>query len=209
MRNPFRLACLLLATACSSNAAGVGGDAGGVGGGVGALAAQGSASLSLGSPSSVGDTCPNSHTINIPYDASKLGPTTTASSKPAPAIDGVNGATVTCNVKQNGANFEVSGTLDSPSNGATVEISVVIAAGQENVAGAVTVTDGANRMEIDNRYTPSACVFSVKAGTGENLAIAPGRVWGKVTCTNLGQASGIGSACNLSSGFFSLESCGQ
>jgi hypothetical protein len=172
-------------------------------------ASQGSVSVALVSPSSVGNQCPNQHTINVPYDAMKSGATTTASSRPSPAIDGEGGQTIACKVQASGAGFAVSGTLYSPGNGATVEISVVIGAGQENVAGAVTVTDGANRMQIDDRYPPSTCTFSVKPGAGENLNIAAGRVWGKVTCTNLGLRSSVSEACNLGNSYFILENCDQ
>jgi hypothetical protein len=172
-------------------------------------ASQGSASVMLGKSSSASATCPSGGTINIPYDASKSGPTTTGSGRPAPAIDGEGGQTVACKVKPNGSLYEVTGTLYSPGNGATVELAVVIAAGGENVPGAVTVTDGPNRLEIDKVNALSTCEFTVKAGAGESLSIAPGRVWGKVTCANLGILNSPSDVCNLSNGFFILENCDQ
>jgi hypothetical protein len=173
-------------------------------------ASQGSVSVALVGPADNGSKCPSSETLNIPFDANKKGATTTASSRPSPAIDGEGGQTITCKVQASGAAFAVTGTLYSPSNGVTVEISVVIGAGQENVTGAVTVTDGANRFQIDDRYTPSTCAFSVKPGAGENLNIAAGRVWGKMTCTNLGiRSAPVGEACNLGNSYFILENCDQ
>jgi hypothetical protein len=119
------------------------------------------------------------------------------------------GQTITCKVQASGAAFAVSGTLYSSGNGATIEISVVIGPGQDNIPGAVAVTDGANRLQIDERYPPSACMFSVKPSVGENLSVASGRVWGKVTCTNLGIRTAAAEACDLTTSYFILENCDQ
>jgi hypothetical protein len=208
MRTPILLACVLLASACSSNSSGIGGDAGSDGSIANDMRAQGSVSGSLVSPSTAGNVCPNQHTINIPFDATKSGPTTSASSRPAPAIDGEGGQTITCKVQASGAAFAVTGTLYSPGNDATIEVSVVIGSGQDNIPGAVAVTDGANRFQIDDRYTPSTCAFSVKGGAGENLSVSSGKIWGKMMCTNLGiRSAPVGEACNLGNGYFILENC--
>ena len=223
MQNVLRLECLvLLAMSCSASTVGAGNDAGdaavftfgtggagGAGGGVGAPPAQGSASIRLDPPSAPGALCGFQHWINVPYDPTRTGPTTTASSSLGKAIDGMNGETVRCSVKQNGAYFDVTGGLSSSGNSATVQISVAIATGQADAPGAISVGDYQTQatFTLDSNRATSKCTFSVNPAAGESLGIAPGRIWAKVTCTDLAVPTQLGTACNVPSSYVVLENC--
>ena len=176
-------------------------------------AAQGAASIDLGPPSidaaGLGAKCSNQHWINVPYNANTKGYVTSASSAPSRAIDGENGATVACSVKQSGASYAVNGSLFSSANNGMVEISFQITPGQD-ATGVLTVSDAdtVSSYTLDSaRVGSSKCTVSVTPAAGEGLGIAPGRVWAKVWCTDLAIYGSPGSICSVPNSYVVLENC--
>jgi len=180
-------------------------------------AAQGAASLHVTvSTTAPAPFClPGAHWVNVP-SSTQGGQQTTASSKGALAVDGEAQMTVECSVKTSGSEFDVSATLKSPAtsqnggltNPTIVLLTTTIAPDQSDAIGTLSVQDDPSV----TTYTSRDCAFSVHpAAAGDQLGIAPGRIWASVKCPTLRdeQSSNTSDVCQIESGYFVLETCTQ
>jgi hypothetical protein len=175
-------------------------------------AAQGAASIHFGKTAT--DLCnPGIHVANAPY-LRQGGQVVTGTASPAyKLVDGQDGGQVTCRVAPSGGGYSVSGSLASPAQNAAgmtlqstiIDISIPsIAENQSGAKGSLTVND--DKTQSTYQSGQDGCVFSV---SGQQLGIAPGRIWASVTCAHLSDPlNGSGATCSAD-GYFVLENCSQ
>jgi hypothetical protein len=205
------------ASAASGGAAGIGGAsaAGGasaVGGAAGAAAppAQGAVAIAFANldppATGSGPTCPVVHTATAPILVAgnvRVSSTQTGTR----AVDGVDGSTVSCSVVSNGGGaYAVFAQIHAEQGTAAVTISInelTIGVGQSDVEGTLDVQDDVTQ----NAYRAPAtepCRFSVE---GASFGVAPGKIWGSVTCPAIvDPASAAGDSCKAT-GYFIFENC--
>jgi hypothetical protein len=190
-------------TVPADGAAGSTGDAAGSTGG-----ARGAVSIDFANPDP-----PISALCNVQHPA--IAPILTAGNvatsntiKGTIAIDGENGAVVSCTVTPGGGGYNVTATIHSELAAKHVDISIgslTIADGQSDVSGMITINDDTTL----NPYFSSAadpCKFSV---SGDSLGIAPGKIWGSVACPTLADPENIGGDQCKVTGYFVFENCAQ
>jgi len=162
--------------------------------------------------------------VNIPFVAAGSQQVTTMNKGPQAAIDGVDGASISCTVKASGDVFDVSALLRSPATNpmtgapvasTMVSLSTSIAADGES-KGTLTVQDErtANPYQsVNDMGLPAAtCTFSVKRPTtNDQLAVAPGRIWASVVCPSFRDptSANLAEICSIGPGVIVLENCKQ
>jgi hypothetical protein len=164
------------------------------------------------------------HWVNVPF-VKTGGQQTTTRSKGGIAVDNQDQMSVSCTVKDNGGSFAVNAVLKSPAvdpvtgnpvNPTNVVIDTSIATDQ-SAAGSITVLDQttATTFSSADPTTGAAaptCMFSVHPlATGDQLAIAPGRIWASVNCPSFRDpgSSNLKETCSITTGYVVLENCGQ
>jgi hypothetical protein len=179
-------------------------------------AGQGAASIHFNKTNE--DLCnPGIHWANAPYLA-QGGEVVTATTSPASKlIDGQDGAQVSCRVAPSGGGFSVSGSLTGPATSQQgmslqstfIDISIpAIAENQAGAKGTLSVTDDKTLQPYGSG--PDGCTFSVSPAAGEQLAIAAGRIWVKVSCDHMSEpGNASGATCNVDRGYVVLENCSQ
>jgi hypothetical protein len=150
------------------------------------------------------------------------GQQTTSSMKGLIAVDGAEGMSVTCTVRETNGAFQVSASLRSPAadrvTGAPLTPTIVtlmttIAAGQ-TASGTVTLQDYQTTTaysSVNEMGLPGAtCEFSVAPlQANDQLGVAPGRLWASVECPRFRdpQSSNANEVCSIGAGNLVLENC--
>jgi hypothetical protein len=171
-----------------------------------------------------GVACPVSpHWMNVPHAAAG-GQHTSATTKGDIAVDGEAQMAIECTVKDIGDRFQVHAILSSPASdrldGApslptVVTINTFIPADQ-SIQGSIILKDDktlAPYVSTNADGTPDlTCTFSVHPlSPGDQLAIAPGRIWASVQCPTVRDpgSPNVNEVCSVAAGFFVLENCSQ
>ena len=179
-------------------------------------ASQGAMSIHFNNPQGAGPNAPKCppgpHWTNAPVSANPA-QQTTEFARGTEALDGEGGNTVTCKVAPAGGRFAVSGEVSSSGTSsrgdltADITVDVTIGAGESDVVGSLAISDDKTAQA---RYQSNACKFSVAPTNGSGLGVAPGRVWGSVTCDLISDPRNAGGeACIVDKGFFVFENCTQ
>jgi hypothetical protein len=166
-------------------------------------------------PNHTMDRCPPSrHWVNVPYDSDHQ-PTnqsqmTTSDVADHKAVNNQDGNTVTCSVKPTGSTFNVSANasgyalnMGKKYNPSTVHLRIPsIGSGDSNATGTLSLLDDASV----NTYSTEQCTYSVQGGS---MGVEGGRIWGSIHCENLADPESPGANCQVDTGFFVFENCGQ
>jgi hypothetical protein len=187
-------------------------------------ASQGSATLHFNGPSMTaamaGKMCSaGTHFTTVPssFDSAKY---TTGSTRPPAGdvlIDGEQGRQFSCSVKASGDKFVVGGQLNIPAFDkdmkplpipTQISFGTTIGKDESGATGTLSVADNDSGGAV---YQATGCSYSVKADatTNKKLAIDAGKIWGSVTCPDIGDPSVPNSSCTIDSGYFILENCDQ
>lgn len=216
------------ALACSSEGSPGGQDGGsdggtaGTGGAVGGRdgpvppAAQGAASFHFVTPASGSGLCsPGSHWANVPFVASTATVQQVSFDSKGPdgtiAVDGVDGAVVSCVVRANGSRFDVTGRITVPvpsRQNTSIFVTTTLGPDEVGASGTLSVSDdsttGSNYQAGIPSMQEGSCSFSTRPGSG----IGPGKVWASVTCTDARSATSPSGSCDFApAGFFVFENC--
>jgi hypothetical protein len=184
-----------------------GGDTGGGSDGwqpdTGTVSSRYTASISVHITNGQGCAVGTGDWIKLP-DLAQEPVTTTA--KLASAVDGDPGAThVTCSVKPSGSGFDFAASAESDNGNSPSIVFRVngIAPGATDVMGSLAVSTVNTRAT----YQSAACKYS---GSGDQLGVKAGAIWGTVVCDVVADenASGIAN-CAVDHGVFLFENCDQ
>jgi hypothetical protein len=145
---------------------------------------------------------------------------TTGQSRPKGdvVIDGEQGRHFSCSVKPSGDGFAVAGDMNVPAFDKNkmplqipTQITISIPSIAKDQSGAMGTLLVADNDSAGVGLRSDTCLSSVKADatTNKSLAIAPGKIWGSVTCTNLRDQRDPASSCDVDVGYFVMENCDQ
>jgi hypothetical protein len=208
----------LMLVACGGSAShspGPDGDVSGKGD-ASATAPRGQGAASIHFNTSPMDLChPGAHWANAPFVAAG-GQLVSGIDQPrTKLLDGEDGGVVQCRVTQDGTGYDVEGTLSAPAKDAmgqtvlstVIDLGTSITEDQSDASGRLDVVDD----KTQAHYGATDCTFSVKpSAAGEQLGIAPGRIWGHVSCLHLSDPfDATGATCQADQGYFILENCEQ
>jgi hypothetical protein len=145
--------------------------------------------------------------MNLPI-AGTTEPTLTGKMRGPAAIDGANGATVTCSVFLIGGGYAMAGDLEVALGDRFVHVSA-----NALVNPRMSTPQPISLVVEDEAVTPlrqGDCTL-VPGIDGEDwtVAMAPGRFWGKVACSSLLHASSDAGAsgCAIDEGYLELGDC--
>jgi hypothetical protein len=187
-------------TSLDSPAAG-GSSAAGAGGSSVATPAQGASHLALVYSSST--TCPITGSANWSIPSSG---TTSSSNVGAQIVDGTNGASVACSVKQSGSGFAVSGSLTTSDNLSFGVGGVTLAPASGSNAFTGTAANVSHYAPNSQTMRGSNCTITVSQAQGAQLA--PGKIWADFNCPVFNPSSASSGSC-AAQGTFVFGNCAR
>jgi hypothetical protein len=159
-------------------------------------------------------TCaPGRHWANAPQPPNQpRAQRVTGSAVESIAVNGVNGASVNCSVRPNGAGpdgtpryaikADISTLEGEPAvPPTTVHLRAVAGSNSSAAAAELSVTNALTGSAV---FTDDQCSLSVE---GEALGVAAGRIWGSISCDRLIDPATPGISCIVDAGFFIFENC--
>jgi hypothetical protein len=160
--------------------------------------------------------CPPAlHWLNVPYQrdrgTSAQSQQTNDSTADVRAVNGQEGAKVSCSVKPAGSGFTVSlsasgiaQNMDKRLGSPIVNIRIPsIGEGDSSASGTLSIQDDTT---AGNQYFTDLCTFSVAGGA---MGIQEGGIWGSITCEGLSEPKTPDSACQVDQGYFVFENCAK
>ena len=167
---------------------------------------RGSASLHL--VAVAGATCaPAPRWINVPI-ADIARPTVTGSMFGEYAVNGENGADVSCAIFLIGGGYAMSGELRVANGDRLGHVSANALIDPDRSSPQPISLDVEDEV-VSPLHQGDCSLVPGLDGVGWDVALAPGRFWGKLVCSSLLDASDAGGAsgCAIDEGYLELDTC--
>jgi hypothetical protein len=162
---------------------------------------------------------PGPHWSNVPVWPNDTPSVTANQVSSGPVENGHDGVTVTCRVAPQGEQFAVSGEIyatgsdtDGHPKMTQVAVRAVIGHEQDGAQGTLYIADEKSDLAFSSDTTiippKPGCLFSVNSADDSQLAVAPGRIWARVTCPHIqDNRNRAKQECQISEGYILLEGC--